>query len=361
AAALMSGKRTTDSYRDPGCIALRTRSQFPPNGYRPCNYTESGGDARGGGTKTLRRAMEKSTNTIYVKLADEVGQDKVKAAALAAGVRGTGPGQGFPENPSRIPSMGLGGGVEITPVSLTTGFATFANHGVRMPIRTVLAIRKGGGATNAFSGDLVLEAPKPEGTRAFPATVADEVVDVLRGVVTRGTGTAARLDDASVFGKTGTSQNSGDAWFVGCTEDKDRPLCIGIWVGHREGVIPVRNVAGVRGGVTGGAVPARLFATIFDTVEELRAQEEAQVEGATPSPTPSRRARRPSASASASSAPAPAPTTPPATPSPTGAAPGPLPTLGGGSPSPEPTQEPSPSSEPPASSPSATTSPVVRR
>ncbi|HVF20976.1 MAG TPA: transglycosylase domain-containing protein, partial [Mycobacteriales bacterium] len=47
AAALMSGKRTTDSYRDPGCIALRTRSQSPPNGYRPCNYTESGGDARG--------------------------------------------------------------------------------------------------------------------------------------------------------------------------------------------------------------------------------------------------------------------------------------------------------------------------
>ncbi len=358
AAALMAGKKTTDSYRDPGCIVIRTKAQLPPEGYRPCNYTEAGGDARGGGTKTLRRAMEKSTNTVYVKLADEIGQDKVKAVALAAGVHGTGPGQGFPENPKRIPSMGLGGGVAITPLSLTQGFATLANHGVRLPVRTVKEIRKGGGATNTFTGDLVLPFSEPEGTQAIPKAVADEVVDVLHGVVARGTGTAARLDDVTVFGKTGTSQNNGDAWFVGCTEDSKQPLCIGIWVGHREGVIPVRNVAGVRGGVTGGAVPAKLFATVFAKLEELRAREEAQVEGATPSASPSRRprTRTPSSSPSAASvAPTAAATTsPPFTP------PGPLPTLG--SPSAEPSPEPSspaastpPPSEPP--SPEPTTSP----
>ncbi|HVE98461.1 MAG TPA: transglycosylase domain-containing protein [Mycobacteriales bacterium] len=355
--ALLAGKKTTDTYRDPGCIQLRRRSPAYPDGYRPCNYTEAGGDARGGGTKTLRRAMEKSTNTIYVKLADEIGQDKVKAAALAAGVRGAGPGQGFPVDPLKVPSMGLGGGIAISPLSLTQGFATLANHGVRLPVRTTLEIRKGGGATNTFTGELVQPESKPAGARVFPAPVADEVVDVLRGVVTRGTAVAAKLD-VPVFGKTGTSDSATDAWFVGCTEDEKQPLCIGIWVGHREGFVPVRNVAGVRGGITGGAVPAKLFATIFRTAEELRAREEAEVEGASPSPTASRKPRRRSATPSpmASSA---APTVrPSAAPSaaPTTSGPGPLPTVGG-SPSAEPTPEPTP--EPTQASP-ASASPTAR-
>jgi len=359
AAALMAGKKTTDSYRDPGCIVIRTAKQLPPDGYRPCNFTESGGDARGGGSKTLRRAMERSTNTVYVKLADEIGQDKVKAAAVAAGLRGTGAGQGFPVEPRRIPSMGLGGGVAITPLSLTQGFATLANHGVRNPVRTVLEVRKGGGATSTFTGDLVLEATEPQGSLAYPPAVADEVVDVLRGVVARGTGTAARVEGQEVFGKTGTAQNSSDAWFVGCATESH--LCVGIWVGHREGLIPVRNVAGVRGGITGGAVPARLFSSIFATVEELRALEEAQVEGASPTASPTRRPRRrtptPSATvAPASTAPSVAVTSaPPPSPS------GPLPTLGGSSPSAEPSQSPSaePSAEPtPSGDPSPTQAPA---
>ncbi|HVE63467.1 MAG TPA: transglycosylase domain-containing protein [Mycobacteriales bacterium] len=356
AAALLAGKKTTDSYRDPGCIQIRKRSASFPDGYRPCNFTEDGGDARGGGSKTLRRAMEKSTNTIYVKLADEIGQDKVKAAALAAGVRGTGPGDGFPVDPKSIPSLGLGGGVAITPLSLTQGFATFANGGVRLPVRTVLEVRKGGGPTNELTGEVVQQAPAPKGARAFPQAVAGEVVDVLRGVVARGTGTRAKLDGVGVFGKTGTSQNAADAWFVGCTEDAKQPLCLGIWVGHREGNIPVRNVAGVRGAITGGAVPAQLFATIFDTVEELRSRAETAVEGASPtaSASPTRRPRRrssppvparvsstPRPSTGASTAPAPSRTPPP----------NPVPTLSSEPsqpPSPEPSPEPSPSEPDPS-------------
>jgi len=358
AAALMAGNKTTDSYRDPGCIVIRKKSPSFPDGYRPCNFTEDGGDARGGGTKTLRRAMEKSTNTIYVKLADEIGQDKLKAAALAAGLRGAGPGQGFPVNPKSIPSLGLGGGVAITPLSLTQGFATLAKGGIRMPVRTVLEVRKGGGATNELTGELVQEAGAPQGTRAFPKAVADEVVDVLRGVVARGTGTRAKLDGIDVFGKTGTSQNAADAWFVGCTEDAKQPLCLGIWIGHREGNISVRNVAGVRGGITGGAVPAKLFATIFDTVSELRERAEADVEGASPSPSPTRRPRRRSPSPGLVSASgAPRPTAQSASPTAGASAPpNPLPTLTA-EPTPEPTQQPSPepsrSSDPsPAASPS---------
>ena len=357
AAALMAAKKTTDIYRDPGCVQLRPRSSAFPDGYRPCNYTETGGDARGGGSKTLRRAMEKSTNTVYVKLADEIGQEKVKAAALAAGVRGAGPGQGFPVDPRRVPSMGLGGGTAVTPLSLTQGFATLANRGVRLPVRTMLEIRKGGGATNTFTGELVQEEREPDGARALPAPVADEVVDVLRGVVARGTATNARLDGVDVFGKTGTSHNYGDAWFVGCAAAPHH-LCIGIWVGHREGVIPVRNVAGVRGGITGGAVPAKLFAQIFATAEEIKAREEAEVEGASPSPSPSRRPRHRSASPNPTAtltARPPSATPGGASPGPTTAAPGPLPTVGPTTePSPEPTPEPSstptvaPGSSPPA-------------
>ena len=347
-AALMNGKKTTDTYPDPGCIVIRRVSSSYPEGYRPCNYTETGGDARGGGTKTLRRAMEKSTNTVYVKLADEVGQDKVVAAALAAGLRGTGPGQGFPVEPKRVPSLGLGGGIAITPLSLTQGFATLANRGVRTPVRTILEIRKGGGATNTFTGELVQEERKPEGQRVFPQPVADEVVDVLRGVVARGTATAAKLD-TPVFGKTGTSNAAADAWFVGCA-DAPHHLCIGIWVGHREGVIPVRNVAGIRGGITGGAVPAKLFATIFRTAAELRAREESEVEGATPTPSPSRRRRRTPAPAASTVAPRPPVATSAPAPAPTTERPGPLPTLGS-SPDPEPTPEPSATEAPPSASP----------
>ncbi len=351
AAALLAGKKTTDSYRDPGCIVIRKKSPSFPTGYRPCNFTEDGGDARGGGTKTLRRAMEKSTNTIYVKLADEIGQDKVKAAAVAAGLRGVGPGGGFPVNPKSIPSLGLGGGVAITPLSLTQGFATLANGGMRLPVRTVLEVRKGGGATNEFTGDLVQGETKPKGTRAFPQAVADEVVDVLRGVIARGTGVRARLDGVGAFGKTGTSQNGADAWFAGCTEDAKQPLCLGIWVGHREGNIPVRNAGGVRGGITGGAVPARLFASIFDTVEELRARAEADVEGASPSPSPTRRPRRRSPGPSlksVSSTPRPSAQAS-VTPSPGPVPPAPVPTLSSepsSAPPQDPTSAPSPSGDP---------------
>jgi membrane peptidoglycan carboxypeptidase len=198
-------------------------------------------------------------------------------------------------------------------------YSTLANHGVRREPRTISSVRQGGDA-DPQSGELVYRAPATKSTRVMSAATADEVVDVLKGVVERGTGTRAQ-QSFTVFGKTGTTNDSTDAWFIGCTPK----LCIATWMGYdrpyKKNGKPnsMRGVEGVRQ-VYGGTLPAQIFATTWDKYEQYQAERANPEQQVKSSPTPKRqrtsspkprKTKLPSARPSPTRVtPTPAPTTP---------------------------------------------------
>ena len=328
AAALQSGKTLDTVYPGPSCLVV-TRKPY----YRPCNAERSGGRSF-----TLRRALASSVNTVYAKLAMDVGTQKVKDVAVAAGM---GPESGIGTNPA----MALGA-VRVSPLSVAQAYATLAAGGVRRDIRLVLEERRNADTAKTFSGIEVMKAePEPAGTQVIPKDVADQVVEAMYDVVERGTARNARVPGKRVFGKTGSTNNVTNAWFAGCVPE----LCVVTWMGHKTGVKPLGRVHGVRP-VYGGTLPAMIFSRFFQHHEALLAAEASKEVGASPSPSVSPTRRRPRTTRTPTPvAPPPAtPTVAPTTvaPSPSGTTPAPTATV-----PPPPTSEPAPSGSPSASAP----------
>jgi penicillin-binding protein 1A len=185
------------------------------------------------GAVTLRTAMAQSINTVAVRLAEDVGRDRVLRAARRLGIA---------SDLTALPSLALGTG-EVTLLDLTAAYAVFANGGTGVVPYGVRAIRAGG---RPF-----YEAASVSGTgRVIEPGIAGEMTDLLTAVVRDGTGRAAQLDRPAA-GKTGTSQDYRDALFVGYTAE----LVTGVWIGHDDNA-PLR-IDGKP--VTGGALPARLW------------------------------------------------------------------------------------------------------
>lgn len=321
------------------------RDSIPNPGGSPDPYVYSNADVRESGRFSLRRALADSVNTVYLPLAVEVGRGKVAALAEKAGLRGT-------IKPGNL-SFGIGAGVEVTPLSQAVAYGAFANGGTVHTPRAFSVIREG--ATGTDPGRVLRTNPASKATRVMPAGVATDVVEALTDVVRHGTGTRAR-QPFTVFGKTGTTNGSTDAWFVGCIPDQH--VCIATWMGYDKSSChladPRLEIDGPCGGmknvhrvrqVYGGTLPATIFATAQQELRRVKAERAALAAG-TPLPqltsSPGRRPRsRPSQTAAA------APTrTSAATPSPT-----PTPSLPGGPPTAPvilPTGRPSPSSSPSA-------------
>jgi penicillin-binding protein 1A len=162
--------------------------------------------------------------------------DRVADMAERLGIPRIAPGQ-------RVPSMALGS-AEVRPIDMASAYATLANLGeYHQPtfFETV----------DHRSGKPVVEEPsKPE--RRVSAALAWQVTDILKGVVTGGTGTAANIGRPAA-GKTGTNQEYRDAWFVGYTPQ----LAVAVWMGDPKSQQPMYNVQGVR--VAGGTFPARVW------------------------------------------------------------------------------------------------------
>jgi penicillin-binding protein 1A len=310
AAALENGKTLDTVYYGPTCITIAHK----PSPYRPCNAERSEN-----GNYTLRRALAQSVNTVYAKLADDVGRAKVKAVAEAAGLA---PASGIGTNPA----MALG--VEVTPISVAQGYATLAAGGVRRDIRLIVEERRNADTKKTFSGVEVYKAPgKPKGRQVIPKNVADQVVEAMYDVVEKGTARAARQPDVRVFGKTGTTNEYTNAWFAGCKPD----LCVVTWMGYKAGNKPMRNIHGASR-VFGGTLPAAIFSGFFGKYAALKAAEatkESVVASVAPTASPSRRrtpsrtpslAPTPTKSRAASPTAIPTPTAS-ATPLPSGSAP----------------------------------------
>jgi len=211
-----------------GISPWETRNDEPVdiNGYQPANFGNNEY-----GTLTLADALAHSVNTITVKLGQEVGIPKVIAVAKRLGI--TSP---LADNAS----LALGTS-EVTPIELTSAYASFANGGFTVAPYFVIQVDGNGGTVTYYKRT----APQPK--RVIDAVVNRDMLAMLWNVVVFGTGASARLPDREAAGKTGTTQDSHDAWFIGFTTD----YVTGVWVGNDDSS-PTR-------GVTGGTLPAQIW------------------------------------------------------------------------------------------------------
>jgi penicillin-binding protein 1A len=220
-AALEQGRRPTSTVLD-GPVRVR--------GWQPTNH-----DGRYHGQVSLTQALALSMNSAAVRLGQELGTARIVATARRLGV--TSP---LPE----VASLPLGTG-EVGLLELTAAYLPFASGGVRRRVWAVVSAEE--------SGAGVLYRHQASEARVIDADVARQMDLMLRAVVTEGTGRAAALPDRRVAGKTGTSQDSRDAWFVGYAGE----LITGVWVGNDDGT-PMH-------GISGGNLPARLWSEVMRT------------------------------------------------------------------------------------------------
>jgi len=162
------------------------------------------------GPTTLRRALENSVNVVTVKLLEEVGVDSVIEMARQVGIK---------SDLRREMALALGVS-EVTLLELISAYGVFANAGVRAQ---PFAIRK---VTDSRGNILMQHLPQPREVVA-PET-AYTLVNVMKGVIERGTGARAKVLQRPLAGKTGTSADATDVWFVGFTPN----LVAGVWVGY---------------------------------------------------------------------------------------------------------------------------------
>ncbi|MEU1126579.1 transglycosylase domain-containing protein [Streptomyces sp. NPDC005899] len=154
------------------------------------------------GPITLRTAMQESANSPYVQLGMDVGTDKVKDVAVAAGLNDD---QYMAD--SHVPSFSIGTSSP-SAIRMAGAYATFATSGKQNDPFSVTEVK--------HKGEVIYQHKTVTRT-AFQRVIADNVTDVLQNVVEHGTGTPARLPGRDVAGKTGTTDGNKSAWFVGYT------------------------------------------------------------------------------------------------------------------------------------------------
>lgn len=190
----------------------------------------------------LRKAMEQSVNTPYVQLGEDVGHGNVAKTAEALGLR---PGS------LAAPSAGFYIGTSTPSAIRMAGvYATFAADGMQTAPYSVTKVTHDGTALSGFTA--------PALVRALPAAIAGNVTDVLRGVITRGTGTKAQALGRTAAGKTGTTDDYRSAWFIGYTPQ----LATSVVLFREDPTHPqLQSLAGVGGlqKVFGGDIPTEIW------------------------------------------------------------------------------------------------------
>ncbi len=237
-----SFNRATDALRQPGSafkpfvyLAAFEHGHTPDDvmndgpvdihGWKPQDY-----EGHFEGAMSLTHAFAKSSNSVAAQLAQEVGPAVVARTARRLGIA----------SPlEAVASLALGTS-DVTPLELTSAYVPFANggHGVEPFAITRIRTRSG----------TVLYRHQGSGTgEVMSALQNQEMTRLMVETVTTGTGRSARLADRPTAGKTGTTQDFHDAWFVGFTAD----LVTGVWIGNDDNAPMVK--------ATGGTLPARIF------------------------------------------------------------------------------------------------------
>jgi penicillin-binding protein 1A len=208
------------------------------------NYADAGGAS----SLTLLDATKESSNTVYAQLMTTVGADKVVDMAHRLGVTADLPA---------VPALVLGT-AEVSVLDMASAYSTFANRGWHTDPQVVVRVDDADGHP--------LWQPQSPSHQVLPEQQADEITSALRGVIDDGTGTRARIRlDAA--GKTGTTEDARDAWFVGYTCN----LTTAVWMGYSgeagQAVQPMKGILGVKE-VTGGTLPARMWSSYMDAVTD---------------------------------------------------------------------------------------------
>jgi len=188
------------------------------------------------GPMTLQAALVRSVNTVAVGLGQEVGMPAVISTARRLGIKSD-------LQPNASLALGTS---EVTPLELTAAYASFASLGLEADPYTVTEIRASDGSV------LYQRRPDPP-RRVISEENALAMNAMLFEVVQSGTGRAAALRGREVAGKTGTSADYRDAWFVGYSPE----LVAGVWVGNDD--------SGPMKRVTGGALPAQIWGSFMQT------------------------------------------------------------------------------------------------
>lgn len=192
------------------------------------------------GRMPLWKALALSVNTVAVQLADKVGPSNVIANAKKLGIT-TLVEDGSP-NDDNLASAALGGLTKgVTPLEMAAAYGAFANKGVYIkPTAIVKILDRNGNVLEDNSSDM-------QKTQVMSEKTAYEMTSMLEGVIARGTGTAASIGRPAA-GKTGTTDDNHDAWFIGYTPD----IVTAVWVGDDTGSQSL-------GEIYGGTVPAQIW------------------------------------------------------------------------------------------------------
>jgi penicillin-binding protein 1A len=198
---------------------------WSPQNYRPQHL----------GPVTLTTALSKSINTVAAKLAVELGPENVAATARRLGI----------SSPLAANASIALGTSEVSLLELTTAYVPFANGGSGVLPHVVTRI-------TTRDGDVLYERKGGGPGQVVSFSSVGAMNYMMRQVVIDGTGRAAAVRGHETAGKTGTSQDYRDAWFIGYTSH----LIAGVWVGNDDNT-PTKRV-------TGGSMPARIFAAVMN-------------------------------------------------------------------------------------------------
>lgn len=207
-------------------------------GWQPQNYSRNFN-----GTVTMRYVAEQSLNVPTIRIAQEVGMEKIIYLAEKMGIS-TFVKEGRANDMNYAVSIG-GMTKGVTPLEMTSAYGTFANDGVHVePVAIVKVLNQKGE---------VLEEANPKSEQVLKKSTANNLTSMLMGVIARGTGTGANIGRPAA-GKTGTTDNYQDAWFVGYVPD----LVAGVWVGCDDNAR--------MGSMTGGTTPATIWKAFMSKV-----------------------------------------------------------------------------------------------
>lgn len=202
-------------------------------------HNSEGGAA---GPITLAQATAGSVNTYFSEFARDVGPNNIAKMAKRLGI------DNFLDPDADYDERITLGYTEVSPLDMAAAYSVIANHGLKMSATPVVKVTDS-------EGVVIEDNTVRVGRQVLNPAVADTATDLLRGPVQHGTATAALGSfGRPAAGKTGTTNENTNAWFVGFTPQ----LATAVWMGHTDGLYPLRGIKGY-GLVFGGDIPARTW------------------------------------------------------------------------------------------------------
>ncbi|MGA5520605.1 transglycosylase domain-containing protein [Streptomyces pseudogriseolus] len=228
AAALEAGRPPTQEYPSPYELTVPSPIQTCGKPYTNDDGTKIPNENESEkGPYQLKEAMALSVNTYFIEMVADIGLCPVAEMAEKLHVR-----QGSGKKMPQVPSIALGT-ESVSPLTMASAYAAFANRGMYCTPVAIESVTQRVGNKNES-----LEVPKSSCSRAMSENTADTINALLKGVVDSGTGQQAGLGDRDNAGKTGTTDERRNAWFVGYTPN----LSGAVWVGSATQQVKMQNI-----------------------------------------------------------------------------------------------------------------------